>query len=204
METNATNYYQPEFMVRRKPSLWEATKTCLIKKYAVFSGRARRSEYWWFMLAQYLLSTILGFVAVSCVIIQVIILGITESEEVINNFNPIDLYLKNPGMWLYALVSIALIIPNLSAAARRLHDIGLSGWYLMLPMVISPLMIAGTVILTIYNNSLWYSIPVAYLISLAIMIIFLVWLCTDSKKESNEWGPSPKYFKPDQETFPQR
>ena len=45
METNGYNYQQPMYGERPMPSMIEATKACL-RKYATFSGRARRSEYW--------------------------------------------------------------------------------------------------------------------------------------------------------------
>ena len=76
---------------------------------------------------------------------------------------------------------------------RRLHDIGKSGWYLLLPFL-SPLLVGGAVVLAIFNHDLWFFMIVAYVITLAIMIIMLVWMATNGKKETNKWGPSPKYF----------
>ena len=72
----------------------DAVKTCLTK-YASFSGRATRSEYWWFIL----------FVA--------ILQGITiPLNEIIQ-----------------AIVILALLLPTLAVAVRRLHDINRSGWW---------------------------------------------------------------------------
>ncbi|MFO1279738.1 MAG: DUF805 domain-containing protein [Burkholderiaceae bacterium] len=78
----------------------QAFVTCL-KKYADFSGRATRSEYWWFVLC------------------EVLILGIAS---LISD-------------WLPGLFALALVLPALAVGARRLHDTGRSGWWLLLMLV---------------------------------------------------------------------
>lgn len=79
----------------------QSVTTCF-QKYVDFSGRASRSEYWWFMLA--------------CVVAQVLT----------------DLLL---GAMLSLLVSLAVLLPSLSAGARRLHDVNKSGWFQLLWLV---------------------------------------------------------------------
>jgi uncharacterized membrane protein YhaH (DUF805 family) len=83
-------------------SFQDAVRTTLTTKYATFSGRARRSEFWFFVLFQ----AILGVVAS---LIDTIIPGQT----------PIVGY----------LISLALLVPGLAVGARRLHDTGRSGWW---------------------------------------------------------------------------
>jgi len=78
-------------------NLGQAISNCL-SHYATFSGRASRSEFWWFFLFQVLVS-----VAASML-----------SEK------------------LTGLVSLALLLPALAVGARRLHDIGKSGWWQLL------------------------------------------------------------------------
>lgn len=75
----------------------QAVKSCL-GQYATFSGRAPRSEYWWFFLFQ-----LLVMVAASLI-----------------------------GDVVYALASLALLLPALAVGTRRLHDIGRSGWWQLL------------------------------------------------------------------------
>ena len=75
----------------------KAVKTCF-NKYAEFTGRAARSEFWWFFL------------------FQVIVLLIAGSISDI----------------LYAVVALGLLLPGLAVGARRLHDIGKTGWLLLL------------------------------------------------------------------------
>ena len=72
----------------------QAISTCFAK-YATFSGRASRPEFWWFFLFQILVS-----IAASML-----------------------------GDVVAGLVSLAVLLPALSVGARRLHDIGKSGWW---------------------------------------------------------------------------
>ena len=83
-------------------------KTCF-NKFAVFSGRASRSEFWFFVL--------FGFLGgIITVIIDVMILGYPYEEN-----GPINL-----------IFSVTLIIPSIAVTARRLHDINKSGWWQLL------------------------------------------------------------------------
>lgn len=93
-------------------SFFEAINTCLIKKYCTFSGRATRSEFWWFHLFTSLL-----------------IYG--------SFFLGIWVYPKNPEIvfGISGVVMLFLIIPNLSVTVRRLHDVGKSGWYLLMGLI---------------------------------------------------------------------
>ncbi|MFC6282645.1 MULTISPECIES: DUF805 domain-containing protein [Polaromonas] len=79
----------------------QAISTCF-SKYATFSGRASRSEFWWFML------------------FEVILLGVTSAISDI----------------LYGIVALALVLPVLAVGARRLHDIGRTGWWQLLSLTI--------------------------------------------------------------------
>ena len=96
-------------------------KTCF-NKYATFSGRASRSEYWFFVLFG-----ILG--AIITLIIDVMILGYSIESE----YTPIN-----------SIFSLVLIIPSTAAACRRLHDVNKSGWWQLIAITIIgiiPLMI---------------------------------------------------------------
>jgi len=95
-----------------------------LKNYAVFSGRSRRSEYWYFGLF-YLI-----FYAV-CAIVD----GITGSLD------------RAPGIGIFTgILALALLIPSLSVSVRRLHDTGRSGWWLLIGLV--PLV--GVIILLVF------------------------------------------------------
>lgn len=88
----------------------ESIQTCL-QKFADFNGRASRSEYWWWVLFNLLVSA-----AVSLAL----------------------------GPNLASFVSVALILPSIAVAVRRLHDVNRSGWFLLLGLI--PL-IGGLIIL---------------------------------------------------------
>ena len=83
----------------------------VLKKYVDFSGRARRSEYWYFVLFNVLIS--IGLVILDNV------LGIAT-----NDVSP-----------LYSLYSLAVLLPGLAVGVRRLHDTGRSGWHLLLGLI---------------------------------------------------------------------
>jgi len=83
-----------------------AVKTVVMQKYANFSGRAIRSEYWWFILAY---------------IIAYLVLAIVD-------------YVLGAQL-LTAILSLALIIPSIAVGVRRLHDLDKSGWWLLLGFV---------------------------------------------------------------------
>jgi uncharacterized membrane protein YhaH (DUF805 family) len=87
-------------------SFSEAVST-VFSKYAVFSGRAGRPEFWWFVLFNLIASLILG-------VVDHAIFG----REVLG-----------------AIYSIGVILPGLAVSVRRLHDIGRSGWWLLIGMI---------------------------------------------------------------------
>ncbi len=79
-----------------------------LKKYFVFSGRARRSEYWYFVLV--------------ALILQYGLMGLGFALEI-------------PALLLASTgVSLVLLIPNISVGVRRMHDVGKSGWFLLIPI----------------------------------------------------------------------
>jgi len=88
----------------------QAAITACFSKYATFTGRASRSEYWWF----YLFNTVLGY-----------LIQIANSVYVLAH--PDVAHLEN----MYFFMLIPLWIPSLAAAVRRLHDVGKSGWNML-------------------------------------------------------------------------
>lgn len=87
-----------------------------LKRYTQFSGRASRSEFWWFQLFIVIVSIplyVLGFIA-----------GYTGSQT---------LALASTG--LSAVMWLALIVPLIAVTVRRLHDTDRSGWWYLLMLV---------------------------------------------------------------------
>lgn len=94
----------------------EAVRTCVREKYARFSGRASRSEYWWFMLFVYGVSLLL--------FIPFLVLGGIDTIET-GSFDVVS------GIFIgvISLFFLAMFIPMISATVRRFHDRNLSGWW---------------------------------------------------------------------------
>lgn len=93
----------------------EYYKNAVFENYATFSGRARRSEYWYFVLANSLL------------FIVFFILMTTFSEFGLNA--------ESVFIVLFGLYALAMIIPMLALISRRLHDINKSGWYYLVRFI---------------------------------------------------------------------
>jgi uncharacterized membrane protein YhaH (DUF805 family) len=112
----------------------------VLKQYADFNGRATRSEYWFFVLFNLIFS-------IAAVILD----------------NTLGLAIKNVGYGpIYGLYILAVFIPSLAVSVRRLHDVGKSGWMLLVAFI--PLI-----------GAIW----------------LLVLYVTDSQPGSNKWGPNP-------------
>lgn len=107
-----------------------------LKKYAVFNGRSTRPEYWYFYLFNLIISIALSIIAAT----------------ISNKINLLsDLY------------SLLVLIPGLAVSVRRLHDIGKSGWMLLVGLI-----------------------PIAGIIWLIVL------MSTDSNAGENKYGPNPK------------
>lgn len=109
-----------------------------LKRYVDFNGRARRREFWMFFLANFVVS-----------------MGINILGSAVMNASAAQL----PG----AIYSLAVLLPALSIGARRLHDTGKSGWWLLIALV--PLVGA---------------------------ILLIVFWATEGNKGQNSYGPDPK------------
>ena len=82
-------------------------KRVVLEKYADFTGRARRSEYWWFTLANFVVALVL-----------VLLVAVADIFWV-----------------LYVLYALALIVPSIAVTIRRLHDTDKSGWWILIALV---------------------------------------------------------------------
>lgn len=117
----------------------------MFQNYSNFSGRARRSEYWYFRLA----TAVIFFVFIALAIIVSIIGGGFLGFPV--------------AIGLIALYSLIALIPSLAVTVRRMHDLGKSGWNVLISFI--PLV-----------GPIW----------------FLVLLATEGEHGENYYGPDPK------------
>jgi len=77
----------------------------VLKKYVEFNGRARRKEYWMFVLISSIISVILQQIGIA--------VGFA---------------------FLDSLYSLAVLLPSIAVAIRRMHDVGKSGWFILIPI----------------------------------------------------------------------
>lgn len=145
----------------------DALRSVLIENYANFNGRARRSEFWYFALARFLLGLvcylILAIFAADA--FAVIAKGGVPSSD---SFGALGIL-----GGLYSLIQLALIVPSLAVSVRRLHDMGKSGKMLLLTL-------------------LCFVPFVGFFAALVLLILFIVWYCQDSQPGENKWGANPK------------
>ncbi|MBR2509888.1 MAG: DUF805 domain-containing protein [Lentisphaeria bacterium] len=147
-----------------------------------FSGRATRKEFWIFTIINFIIFFILGIICAAL-------------SAIISNDAP---------YFLLVLLSVILIVPSISLTVRRLHDVGLSGfwvWYLNptgLPIIFVVYLLGldksvDNIIERIRNiGSTWlgWILTIIFWAVGAPAAIFLLYLYA-GKKEANEYGPSP-------------
>jgi uncharacterized membrane protein YhaH (DUF805 family) len=95
-------------------SFTKSIGTCF-SKYGVASGRARRSEYWWFLLFSFIISFATGFA---------------------DAFLFTDLVLEDEIFPINTVASLAMLIPSIAVYIRRLHDVNRSGWWVFIALTI--------------------------------------------------------------------
>jgi uncharacterized membrane protein YhaH (DUF805 family) len=96
----------------------------VLKKYAVFEGRARRKEYWMFVLFNIIIIVVLALI-----------------DYLTGTFSP------RAGVGLLGgLYSLAVLIPSLAVTVRRLHDIERTGWWILIGLI----PVIGNIVLLIF------------------------------------------------------
>lgn len=126
--------------------------------YADFRGRARRREYWMFTLVNAVIGLILTLPLLPA-LVQALVAAANEEPFTPSGGTSSLLIL---GLVLTAVYSLAVLVPSLAVAVRRLHDTGKSGW--------------------------WYLLSLIPFGNLVLLIFFML----DSEPGANRWGPNPK------------
>lgn len=146
-----------------------------IRNYVNFSGRARRTEFWYFVLFSCLLMLVAMTLDMVC--------------------------FRNPYKFFFLAVSLFLFLPQLAVSARRLHDTGrTSKWLLwnylaLLAWVVAALVLSG---LSAFGGSPKASAWCLFVLCGGCVlffvweIVFLVWFCLPGTPGANKYGPDPK------------
>lgn len=162
-------------------NMMQSVKTCF-RKYADFSGRATRSEFWWFFLFEFL----------------VFILFDTFDVEVFSFF-PSDDGAETVGQQVFSLLGfsnglfatlsgVLIFLPSLAVSVRRLHDIGWSGWWLIILYV--------SFFVDIPFKGLPDSAPETLLVSSVLLLVFLFFCVLWARKGragKNKYGHPDGY-----------
>lgn len=195
-----TPQYQPRVVARPMMGFLEAIKTCL-KKYADFKGRARRSEFWWFVLFLVIVYIVGSFLA-----------GFLAAF--LNDVMGVDL--SRTTLIIISLIMLAFALPFFAVLTRRLHDTGRGGWWVALFTVILLIYSISYTILvwpimdqmtsldpyelaSQLTGTMMESPTLATMMSFSgmalfvMVIILLIFTVLDSKWGMNKYGPSPKY-----------
>lgn len=135
-----------------------------LKRYADFSGRSRRKEYWMYLLFLIIVGIAIGVVEA--------LLGLSAT---VANTGPIS-----------ALFSLATLVPSIAVSVRRLHDTDRSGWWVLLP-----LLPYGALLVGVFTTNAALLI-IGGLAVFAAASALLVFMCIDGTRGPNRFGGDPK------------
>lgn len=161
-----------------------------LKRYADFSGRSRRTEYWMWVLFQFLIGAAV-MVIMFAFVGSAILSGDVGSAMAMGGIALIIYF-------LYALWSLVCLIPGLAVTVRRLHDTDRSGWWIMILFGPYLLMIVGTFMTASSVGSGGDGMMGAMLSMIAGLcvlvggLVLLVFMVLEGTKGPNRFGPDPK------------
>ena len=142
----------------------------VLRKYAVFSGRARRKEFWCFSLVSF-----------------IIVLVLTVLDNQLGTFHrATDL-----GLFV-SLYCLAILIPEIAVTVRRLHDTGRSGWWILLMLPYGVVGAAMGVMSAGEMPEAMGLVGIMSIIGLIGLVVLLVFMVLDSQPGSNQFGSNPK------------
>jgi uncharacterized membrane protein YhaH (DUF805 family) len=134
-----------------------------LKKYAVFTGRAGRKEYWVFALVSFIISFFLGVIDV-----------VTGS------------YNEELGMGLLSgIYALAVLVPHLAVSVRRLHDTNRSGWWL-------GCMLGCMLVLALIPEEIVSLTIIGLILFSGSGLVILIFSVRDSQPGDNQYGENPK------------
>ena len=110
----------------------------VLKKYSVFSGRARRKEFWMFALISFIVSIVLTIIDSA--------LGF---QYTVYTYDPDSIQAPLETGVLGAIYFLAILIPSIAVGVRRLHDIDRTGWWYLINLVCC----VGWIVLLVFNVS---------------------------------------------------
>jgi len=136
------------------------------KRYAEFTGRSRRKEFWSFVLLVTIVYLVIGAIVFGT---GASLASLAQQADPSNPFAIYSLFFSGTGL-LFVLWWLATLIPTIAVSVRRLHDRDMTGWWYL-----------GFIVASF--------IP---LVGLIASIAFLVIMCLPGTPGPNKFGPDPK------------
>jgi uncharacterized membrane protein YhaH (DUF805 family) len=140
--------------------------TLPFKRYAEFTGRSRRKEYWMYTL-----------LVICAAIVAYLVDSLLGLPKILAVYGP-----------LFLLLELVVLVPSIAVGIRRLHDTNRSGWWLLIcygPALVSMLL----PLVGIVNLGLAMILSIVTLIGAIVLIIFFV---LEGTRGPNQYGPDPK------------
>lgn len=136
-----------------------------LRRYAEFSGRSRRKEYWMYILLLIIVTLVVSFVE-----------GLLGLNGMIGGlYGPVS-----------ALLVLGTLIPSLAVGIRRLHDTNRTGWWMLVGIV--PYVASAALL---YSGNLVLAGTLGF-VALGAAILLLVFMVLEGTKGPNRFGPDPK------------
>ena len=158
-----------------------------LKRYAEFSGRSRRKEYWMWILFLILANIVLSILDA--------VLGLGGSATTTTTTAPgaIGAAGSLSGGLLSKIFVLGVFVPNIAVAVRRLHDTDRSGWWILLPFVPVLVLIGGIFAGDARTGVSGIIVAASAMLGLLICgLLLLVWYCTEGTRGPNRFGDDPK------------
>lgn len=160
-----------------------------LKRYAEFSGRSRRMEYWMFQLFMFL-------VYMAMMVLMMVVGG---GAILMASGDPGAALAAGGAVMvifaLYFLFALAMFIPSLAVSIRRLHDTNRSGWWILAPIAGYVLMLVGAMMVAASPDNPGLGGIVAMIGGIAALILalaLLVFMFLEGTRGPNNYGPDPK------------
>ena len=151
-----------------------------LRRYAEFSGRSRRMEYWMWAVFQFLIS----------IVFQILIFAVGGGAMMATGGDPTAALAAGGAIMvifgLAILISLAFIIPSIAVSVRRLHDTNRTGWWLLAPL--------GGYVLAFLGASMESGAiaMIGMLVAIGFAITLIVFYFLDGTPGPNRYGEDPK------------
>lgn len=159
-----------------------------LKRYAEFSGRSRRMEYWMFQVFMFLVY--MAMVVLMMVVGGGALMAAGDPSTVAAAGGAAMIIFA-----LYGLFALAMFIPSLAVSVRRLHDTNRSGWWILAPIAGYVIMVVGGLMAAASPDNPGFGGVLAIVEIVAVLglgLTLLVFMFLEGTRGPNNYGPDPK------------